>query len=158
MKTIFADTTEALYQAVEEIRDLDDSVEIVLKKDAVYYITEPLRITGNNVSVKGDNTILKGSKRIPIHDGKLQTVSLSDYGIEETEDFAEGPFEDFWFRYAIPKPYMDDCGMGTAVFYKDELLPVARYPQKGFIHAKKLFGSGERDLHPGGRKDIFMEE
>ena len=136
MKTIFAGTTEELYKAVEENRDLDDCVEIVLKKDAVYYITEPLRITGNNVSVKGDNTVLKGSRRIPINDSKLQTVSLSDCGIEETEDFAEGPFADFWFRYAIPKPYMDDCGMGTAVFYEDELLPTARYPKRGFIHAK----------------------
>lgn len=139
MVTIVANTTEELYKAIAAANETSEQTEIILKKHALYEITSPLKISNDNISIKGEKSVLRGSKRIDINgSGGIITLKLDDYGIKKISGFSGGPYKDFWFDYAIPKPYMDDCGMGTMVFYNDTLLPLSRYPKKGFVNVEKV--------------------
>lgn len=153
MKTIFANTPEELYQAIEDTADIAGSVEIILKRDTVYELKEPVRIVRDNVSLKGKNTVFKGSKRVFLDQGDgIINIRLGECGIAEMKDFSQGPFADFWHEYAIPKPYMDECGMGTMLFYEDKLLPLSRYPKKGFMKVRSFTDQEKAEFVPADKR------
>ena len=138
MKHYCVETSEELYKIIEKVNAEGLPSEIRLKKDTVYEIDKALVIKCNGVSLKGENSVLKGSVRIKLNtSGNICKIAPR----EKITGLSEGPFGDFWHSYAIPKPYMDEYGQGTALYYEDEPLPISRYPQQGFMNIKKVLNS-----------------
>lgn len=139
MRRMNVKTTEELYSAVDGLSSSDEPVEIVLAKNTVFELDKTLKITRSNVKLIGNHSVLSGSKSILL-EGKEEIVKihLSDYGIDKMTGLSAGPFRDFWHDYAIPKPYMEQYGMGTRLFWKNKKLPLARYPKRGFVNAEKF--------------------
>ncbi|MBE7042421.1 MAG: right-handed parallel beta-helix repeat-containing protein [Ruminococcaceae bacterium] len=153
--------TEQLLHAVEQSEQESD-MEIVLE-EGIYEIEHPLS-PGNGTVLRGvpGKTILKGSKTIPLpeagEDG-ICVVSLSNAGITDYGSFGEGPYDDFWEEYDIPKPHMCEFGPGLELFYRDGRLPLSRYPESGYLTITKALGQTPtfyRDEPNGTKEGIFQ--
>lgn len=139
MKKFEVKTSEELYEALEAGKCREEAVEITLAKNAVFELDRPLKITRDNVSLKGNNSVLLGSKLLRLKDDEdIVKFSPDILRKERMTELSEGPFQDFWRDYAIPKPYMEEYGLGTRLFWRDEKLPLSRYPKKGFVNAEKF--------------------
>ncbi len=118
----------------------------IIATPGTYEIYDDLAIKRDNITIKGEpGAIFKGSKRIQLSDfkkeGNLYVVDLEKAGIQNLGKFGLGPFIDFWKVYDIPKPHMCDFGPGLELFHQDELMPISRYPKKGFMQIEKALGN-----------------
>ena len=132
-----------------------------------YEICHTLNITRNNVTIIGENNAvkLKGSKTVRIDNlprkDNIVTVNLKEHGITGAGKFGLGPFEDFWVTYDIPKPHMTDYGPGLEVFCDEKIMPISRYPKKGFMHIKKALGDTPmkfREIQNGTMEGKFIPD
>lgn len=136
-------------QSIEEAFDAankSSEAVVITIEPGDYEVPHTLLIEKDDLSVKGENgeVNLRGSKRISLadskKDGNIITVDLKKHGITDMGKFGEGPYEDFWHVHDIPKPHMTEYGPGLELFYDGELMPIARYPEKGFMKIKKAVG------------------
>lgn len=132
-----------------------------------YEICHTLNITRSNVSIIGENgdVKLRGSKTVYIDNlprtDNIVSVNLRECGINDAGKFGLGPFEDFWIVYDIPKPHMTDSGPGLELFYAEKIMPISRYPKKGFMHIKKSLGDTPinfRDKQNGTQEGKFIPD
>ena len=157
---------ECLESAFQKAHTVDEPVTIFLS-EGEYEVTDTLMIERDDLTIIGANhaVTLKGSKRIPISglpvENHIVTIDLKANNITNTGQFGEGPFEDFWNVYDIPKPHMTDYGPGLEVFYAGKQLPISRYPKDGFIHISKALGETDitfRNERNGSREGIFLTD
>lgn len=153
---------EALKNNTNPNEDLDISAA-----PGTYEICHTLNITRSNVSIIGENgdVKLRGSKTVYIdtlpRTDNIVSVNLRECGINDAGKFGLGPFEDFWIVYDIPKPHMTDSGPGLELFYAEKIMPISRYPKKGFMHIKKSLGDTPinfRDKQNGTQEGKFIPD
>lgn len=142
-----------------------DEDVIISVSEGNYNIDSTIEIDRDNIKIKGENNnvTIHGSRKINLAGLKktngIIEINLSDFGITNLGQFGEGPYEDFWKVYDIPKPHMTEYGPGLELFYDNKLMPISRYPKEGFIRIKKALGEtdmtfkGERS---GSREGVFI--
>lgn len=150
-----AKTEQELYDAVACINNSEEDAMLELA-EGEYEIDKTIRFTRGNVTVKGNNAHLRGSRKIPLASGDIIKIKAEDYGICDLGKLGEGPFDDFWYEYDIPKPHMIEEGPGAELFYKDKVLPMSRYPKNGFLTITKALGETRLKLDNGSVEGIFM--
>ena len=155
---------ENFKSALAKAADINEDVVITVS-EGKYNIDSTINIERDNIKIIGENNNveLHGSKKIDIAGMKkingIIEIKLSDFGITDLGHFGEGPFEDFWKVYDIPKPHMTEYGPGLELFYDNKIMPISRYPKEGFIRIKKALGKtdmsfkGERS---GSIEGIFI--
>lgn len=138
---------------VNNINELRKAVKLaeehteILVNEGVYEFDEPLILEKDNIKIIGnsDKCVFCGSKRISISEGEkysgdILKFDLKKYGINNVGDLSKGPYRDFWFDYEVPKPYMEDYGMGAEIFYNEKSMPIVRYPKNGNMHIVDTLG------------------
>lgn len=166
MTELFVNESNSIEKAIASANEIDDAVRITVAEGR-YEIGKTLKIKRDNITIEGisGKTILSGSKTIDISgmhgDNNIIRINLKEHGIFDYGKFGEGPYEEFWTKYDIPKPHMSDLGSGLEVFYEDSPLSNARYPKAGFIHVEKALGrtaiesEGKRI---GSQEGIFLSD
>lgn len=131
-----------LLEALARMNQGNEPDELILSS-GTYELEEPIVFQRDDVTVRGEGAVLKGSKTIsvpaPGEDG-VCVIDLKQAGVSDFGTFGEGPFEDFWKAYDIPKPHMCDQGPGLELFYQGKQLPLSRYPKQGFLTITKAMG------------------
>ncbi len=156
---------DSLEKAIDKANSCDGPVWVKIQKGN-YEVHKTLEIKHGCISVEGQQgTNIYGSKRISLEgmpaDGNIVTVDLKKCGITDTGKFGEGPFEDFWKVYDIPKPHMTEYGPGAELFYEDRIMPVSRYPEEGFMKIKKALGKSPiffKKEKNGSEEGIFTSD
>lgn len=133
---------EELCNALKKSGELNEKSKIILSEGR--YEIKKVLVLESNVELLGENAVLTGAKRITLDRDEKCFIDLKKHGITKFMPLAEGPYRDFWCDYEIPKPYMLDYGMGTEVFYEDKPMQIARYPKKGFMKIKEVYGFTEK--------------
>ena len=166
-------------ESTEELRNVlsgEGNVTVNLKK-GVYETDEPLFIRHSNVTINGNGSVIKGSRKInlsevEITDGVARIV-LSDHGISDSGNFGIGPLwgQDFICEedsfgtvtnrsvYGVnPKPFDDDLGPGMEVFFHSRRMHVTRYPGEGYMLVDKVVEKdGKVSIIPGDEEFTKMK-
>lgn len=107
-------------------------------------IPETVVLPRGDLHLRGNGAVLSGSRRLNFSDcvkeGNTVVADLRALGIP-MGTIGEGPFEEFWQVYDIPKPHMYEEGPGLEVFYDGKPLRPARYPKEGLISISKIYGT-----------------
>lgn len=162
MKQYHVSNTAQLSETIDAIAQSREAGEVFLE-EGVYELTSSLQLP-NHVTLRGvkGKTFLKGSKSIAVPDpgqDGISVIDLKQAGITDFGAFGEGPFEDFWKKYDIPKPHMCDQGPGLELFYQGKKLPLSRYPKEGFLSITKALGQTDTyhgENRNGSKEGIFQ--
>ena len=150
-----AKTEQELYEAIDRINQTTEEAMLILK-EREYELDRTISFRRGNVTVKGNHARLRGSRKIPFGDGDLVTIDAAEFGISDLGRLGEGPYDDFWFEYDIPKPHMIDEGPGAELFFENRVLPMSRYPEEGFLTITKALGKTRLPLDNGTAEGIFL--
>lgn len=146
-------------ESTEELRNVlsgEGNVTVNLKK-GVYETDEPLFIRHSNVTINGNGSVIKGSRKIHLSDVEITDgvakIVLSEFGIQDSGKFGIGPLWCNGFPYerdaigTINKDfvcgkntriYNDDTGPGMEVFYRNRKMSVTRYPEEGYMYVDEV--------------------
>ena len=132
----------------------------IFVKKGIYEIEKTIFLDSDTEIIGEEGAVFWGSRRISLEglkpDGKIYKIKLSDYGIEDYGAFGLGPYADYWNKYDIPKPHMDDFGPSLELFYGSRKMNLTRYPKKGFSYIKEAVGETVH-LDPHGRPRSRLE-
>ncbi len=158
---IRVNTAEELYSAI-----LAEGIEEIVVEEGVYEIDKTLKIK-SGTKLRGDgDVVFKGTKRVSVDcaeyaDG-IYVLDLNKEGISDTGKFGEGPYNDFWREYDIPKPHMTEFGPSLEVYSDNKKMNMTRYPKDGFIKIEKALGKTRVDREGGTRsgtvEGVFIPE
>ena len=132
----------------------------IFVKKGIYEIEKTIFLDSDTEIIGEEGAVFWGSRRISLEgikpDGKVYKIKLSDYGIEDYGAFGLGPYADYWNKYDIPKPHMDDFGPSLELYYGSRKMNLTRYPKKGFSYIKEAVGETVH-FDPHGRPRSRLE-
>lgn len=152
-----------LVEAIESVNMLKEPVVMKIEKGN-YEIDRTVVIKRDDISIEGEaGTNIYGSRKIYFDAGseKIVKINLKEHGITDTGRFGEGPFEDFWKVHDIPKPHMTEYGPGAELFFEGKIMPIARYPETGFMRIKKSLGETPTycdEKRNGTKEGVFLAD
>ncbi len=159
---LYVNNVQELYEALENTNASGEKTVINLKKGR-YEVLETIKLAGNVEIAGEEGTVFAGTKRIDITKaekiGGIYKLDLNSCGISDCGSFGMGPYEDFWNKYDIPKPHMDDEGPSLELYYGDTKMNISRYPETGFLNIKEALGPTKTffmDKKSGTLEGIFI--
>jgi len=149
--------------AAVERANSDTGKTVIEIANGDYEIYNTIFLKDNIEIVGAEKVDFYGTKRISIKNAEITDgiykINLTQAGITDNGRFGMGPYSDFWHKYDIPKPHMDDEGPSLELYFGEKKMNISRYPEKGFLRIKNAPGENEmlfKGERCGSKEGVFI--